>query len=426
MPVAYPAAIRPPLRASRTRTQAASFSASDPTRGFARFERTGFDQPVSWDLTWRFPAAEAQLFMQWFVYETLRGALPFTIDLRTEFGLIQHECRFMPGGLLNARQDGATWVYTATIMARAQIIPAPAVTAYGGAFVGPIPAQTVNTGSPFTLNLTGYWSGGLGPFTWAIASGMLPPGVELNASTGVVSGTWTGTSSTAFNGVVFARKDLFGVRRYSDSVDFTAFGKAIQFVAATINADPDSPFEIPSHQPNDFILALAKGNSGATTLPGLPAGWTNIVSSASPANFGGAKRIYGIRDAGGTLAQVVDPTGRTGNIMFLIYRNVAGAGLSVFPLDVLGPTSGSTPALGALSIGSWVVAGVDINQASNITGPAGLTVRSTRLISAGGGTGSIADSNGVRSAYAGGDVFTWGAGAYYGAYAVELLLDTSA
>lgn len=128
MPVAYPATVRPPLRASRTRAQAASFAVSSPAQGFGHVQRTGLDQPVEWDLTWRLTTSEAQALMQWFVHETLRGALPFTIELRTEFGLTEYHCRFLPDGLLNAREDGETWVYTASVTARGlKIVRAPYV-----------------------------------------------------------------------------------------------------------------------------------------------------------------------------------------------------------------------------------------------------------------------------------------------------------
>jgi hypothetical protein len=123
MPVAYPTTIRPPLRASRTRAQAASFAASDAMMAFAQFQRTGYDQPVAWDLTWRLPTSEAQLFLQWFVYETMRGTVPFTIQLRTEFGLTEYLCHFLPGGLLDSREEGETWVYSASVTARALIVP---------------------------------------------------------------------------------------------------------------------------------------------------------------------------------------------------------------------------------------------------------------------------------------------------------------
>ena len=58
------------------------------------------------------------------------------------------------------------------------------------------PGATV--GAPYTLSLTAAMKSGpttiapaSSPFTWTIASGALPPGLSLNASTGVVSGTPT-------------------------------------------------------------------------------------------------------------------------------------------------------------------------------------------------------------------------------------------
>ena len=43
--------------------------------------------------------------------------------LRTEFGMLTHTCRFLPDGLLPAQEDGPLFVYKASIMARAQVIP---------------------------------------------------------------------------------------------------------------------------------------------------------------------------------------------------------------------------------------------------------------------------------------------------------------
>ena len=123
MPVAYPDTIRPPLRAQRVRSQGAAFGMSDPRAGYAYVQPSGGDTPVLWSLTWRLPVAEAQLFMQWFVYETERGTIPFTIELRTEFGLTEYVCSFLPGGLLDAREEGELWVYSATVEARARIVP---------------------------------------------------------------------------------------------------------------------------------------------------------------------------------------------------------------------------------------------------------------------------------------------------------------
>jgi|GEM_PF-3160749 len=71
-------------------------------------------------------------------------------------------------------------------------------------FSGTIVDQTATVGVAFSLDLSGYWSGGTTPYTWSMRSGTLPAGLTLNATTGVISGTPTtgGTvSGLAFRAV---------------------------------------------------------------------------------------------------------------------------------------------------------------------------------------------------------------------------------
>ena len=123
MAVAYPSTLPTALRASKSRTQAAPFQATPPGSGKLYVQRSGADNPVVWNLQFRFTTAQAAVFMAWFVTDIQRGLLPFEMPIRTEFGTITHTCRFMPGGLLDCREDGETFTYSATVMARAQVIP---------------------------------------------------------------------------------------------------------------------------------------------------------------------------------------------------------------------------------------------------------------------------------------------------------------
>jgi len=123
MPVAYPLNLRTVLKAGKSRTQPAAFRTSDPRRGYAYVQAIGTDAPVFWDVEFRFTKAEAIRFQLWFVYTLQRGLIEFTLPITTEFGTIDHTCRFLPDGLGDCREDGQSWSYSAKIMTRAQVIP---------------------------------------------------------------------------------------------------------------------------------------------------------------------------------------------------------------------------------------------------------------------------------------------------------------
>lgn len=124
MPAAYPAHIRPPLRASKNRSQPASFRMAEPRRGYGYAQAIGTDVPVFWELAFRFTDDEAMAFQLWFTNTLQGGLLEFTMPIRTEFGMVEHVCRFLPDSLLPASEDGQTWGYTAQIMARKLLRPA--------------------------------------------------------------------------------------------------------------------------------------------------------------------------------------------------------------------------------------------------------------------------------------------------------------
>ncbi len=73
-------------------------------------------------------------------------------------------------------------------------------------------------------------TGGTGPFTWAVSSGTLPPGLSLNASTGVLSGTPTSVGLYSFTVKV---TDSFGLTATQNLSLSVAVGPLV--ISATAN-----------------------------------------------------------------------------------------------------------------------------------------------------------------------------------------------
>ena len=119
----YPLQLRTILRASKSRSQPPAFKMVEPRRGYGYAQASGTDTPVFWEVMFRFTSAEAVVFQMWFTQLLQRGLLEFTMPIRTEFGLLTHVCRFLPDSLMDCTEDGDTWSYKATIMARAQLFP---------------------------------------------------------------------------------------------------------------------------------------------------------------------------------------------------------------------------------------------------------------------------------------------------------------
>lgn len=129
MAIPYPFGLGTILVSSKQRSQAAKFGMTDPKRGPGYVQEIGTDMPVFWTATFKHPKKDAQRFKLWFdLPEYLNGGIEEAIiPIGTEFGVIDHVCKFLPNSLLNTSQDGGVFTYTATITSRKLLVPQEAI-----------------------------------------------------------------------------------------------------------------------------------------------------------------------------------------------------------------------------------------------------------------------------------------------------------
>ena len=126
----------------------------------------------------------------------------------------------------------------------------------GGAAVAGFPRAAAGQASVAysdTLTVTG----GTGPFTWSVPAGGLPPGLTLNASTGVLAGTPAAAGSFAFTVQV---SDAFAVT-------------ATEAVTLVIGSGP---------------LVIAATVSPSAAVPGGTVHFTVTVTNTGPSTYTGA------------------------------------------------------------------------------------------------------------------------------------------
>ncbi|MDJ0754166.1 MAG: putative Ig domain-containing protein [Ardenticatenaceae bacterium] len=186
------------------------------------------------------------------------------------------------------------------------------------------PLQTGIIGDSYSASLTA--SGGNAPYTWSITSGSLPPGLNLNLSTGIISGTPTAIGSYSFS------------IRATDSD-----GKAVV-----------KDFEMDIIYPPLDIITSSPLPSGTIGVPystiieatgGVPPYSWSVISGALPTGLSlnsATGEISGTPTTAGTFAftiQVMDSAGQTDSGPFAVEpppsNGTAGTGYSQ-PISVIG------------------------------------------------------------------------------------------
>ncbi len=147
------------------------------------------------------------------------GLVPYTWSVAS--GTLPAGLSLSSSGVITGTPTGPTGSFVVTVQLTDSASPAQVTTkaltfriddALSISTVSPLPSGTVGTPYSVTLNTLG----GVGPFTWTLF-GALPPGLTLNTSTGVISGTPTFASNAFF------------IIRVTDALGLTAF-KSFQLV----------------------------------------------------------------------------------------------------------------------------------------------------------------------------------------------------
>jgi len=225
-----------------------------------------------------------------------------------------------------------------------------------------------SVGTVYT-NQTLQATGGITPYSWAVTTGSLPTGLVLNASTGVISGTPTGT---------FVGTDNFTVT--VTDAETPSGAKASANLSITISVATLSVTTTSSSLPLGVVNSLYAGAtlqatggitpySWAVTTGSLPAG---LILNASTGAISGTPTASGTTSFTVTVTDSETPTAKTATANLSIVVNpalsvttttLAAGVIGTNYSQTLAATGGITPYTWAITTGS-LPAGLSLNTST--------------------------------------------------------------
>jgi hypothetical protein len=257
--------------------------------------------------------------------------------------------------------------------------PPPALTAQRAFTINITLTLTITTltlpggtlGLPYSQTLAG--SGGTAPYTWSVASGSLPPGLQLNPATGAISGTPTATGPSVFFVML------------TDSAGLTA-QQQLAILIGSLSITSGSTFSATAGTAFSQTLTAANGTP--------PYAWS-IASGALPAGLqlnltSGA--VSGTPTAAGTsnvTVKVTDSKNLTATAAISI--TVTLPPLSAVTIGTIAGNAATQPAVG-LSLGSAFPAAVAGTLSVGFQSAAGGNPSEVQFITSAGGSSSVSFS----------------------------------
>ena len=167
-------------------------------------------------------------------------------------------------------------------------------------------------------------NGGVGPYTWSVSSGALPPGVAFNASTGALSGTPTTAGSYSFQVV-----SIDSASRVSPATPTTVtVGTVVTPSVTTIDTPGSGSYTVPPYTTLTVEVwggggsalgfntgpAQAAGIAGGSSTVSSPGTTTQTATGGSGPITGGAAGAPGAAGSGSGGNAGADATGIAGTI----------------------------------------------------------------------------------------------------------------
>ena len=121
--IKWPAGLPLIQSAGKSRVQQSDYLLSNPRSGPPYRKNLSTDVPVFWDVTFIFYGDDTAIFWSFYTNTIKRGREWFLLNIKTEFGLVEYECMFMPDTIRLQSEAGSVFTYSAQIMSREIIIP---------------------------------------------------------------------------------------------------------------------------------------------------------------------------------------------------------------------------------------------------------------------------------------------------------------
>jgi Putative Ig domain len=349
-----------------------------------------------------------------YTFSVSAGALPAGLSLASGTGVISGT---------PSSSGSSSFTITATDGNGATGSRAYSVSITASINVSPLSLPAATVGTPYSQTISA--SGGTGSFTFSVTAGALPSGLLLNAATGAITGTPSGSGSSTFTITATDSASATGARSYTLTVNPVIAVNPASLPAGTVGVAYNQTISATGGA-GSFTFAVTSGalpaglslnvSSGAITGTPGGSGSSTFTVTATDGNGATGARSYTVMInaavavnptslANGTVgvaySQTVSATGGSGSYTFSVSSGTLPAGLSLNTGSgaITGtPTSAgsssftitATDGNGATGSRAYTVSiavGISVSPTSLAAGTVGIAYSQT--ISASGGTGSF-------------------------------------